>query len=61
MERLTDRQALVLALFNYGLAREPEEVARQLRINVAEAARLCRALVQRGYVQFGAIVAVLAA
>lgn len=53
MGQLTHRQALVLALFNYGLARDEQEVACQLRIDVAEAARLCSSLVEQGFLQRG--------
>ncbi len=61
MEQLNDRQALILALFNYGLARDEEEIAEQLRLDAQEAARLCASLAQRGFIQLGAVVTLLAA
>lgn len=53
MGQLTDRQALVLALFNYGLARDAEEVASSLQVELDEAALLCRQLTRRGLIRVG--------
>ena len=51
MGQLTDPQALVLALFNYGQARDANEIAAHLRVDVGEAMQLCSGLAQRGLIQ----------
>lgn len=53
MDQLSDRQALVLALFNYGLVRDPNELACQLRVDLDVAVAICRKLERAGLVELG--------
>lgn len=45
---LTHRQALVLALFKYGLAITSEDVAEALKLSPKEARRVCEELERAG-------------
>ncbi len=53
MDQLSDRQALVLALFNYGLVRDPNELASQLRVDLEVAQAICHKLEKAGLVELG--------
>jgi len=61
MAQLSDRQALVLALFNYGLVRDPKELAAQLRVEIDVALAICRKLEKAGLVQLGMVAVMLGA
>jgi len=52
---LTDRQALVLALFRYGLASTAEDVAQELKVGVQEAMTICRRLARAGLIHAAAV------
>lgn len=43
-ETLSDRESLVLAVFRYGLATNPEEAAAHLRSQIGEIVAICRRL-----------------
>jgi len=58
---LTDRQALILALFRYGLASTPEDVAQELKIGVREAVTICRRLARDGLIHAAGVAVTLAA
>lgn len=47
---LSDLQALVLALFVYGIARTPTEVSQALRIPAEQATEVCGELDEAGLV-----------
>ena len=49
--RLSDLQALVLALFMYGVARTPEDVSQALRIPIEDAADVCDELDTAGLIE----------
>ncbi len=53
MDQLSDRQALALALFNYGLVRDPKELASLLRVDLDVALAICRKLERVGLVELG--------
>lgn len=46
--KLTDQEALVLALFRYGLALTPEDVAQHLHADIGEIVRVCHSLALAG-------------
>ena len=48
--RLSHLQALVLALFMYGVARTPADVSRALRMPVEEATKVCDELDREGLI-----------
>jgi hypothetical protein len=50
-DNLTDRECVVLALFRYGLATTPDEVAQQLHAPPHEIVRICHALALAGFLQ----------
>lgn len=54
--RLSDREALVLASFRYGLASNPEEVARHLQADPFEIVQICRRLARAGLINAAASV-----
>lgn len=48
--RLSDIQAIVLALFMYGVARSPEDVSHALRLPVDDAFEICAELDEAGLI-----------
>jgi DNA-binding MarR family transcriptional regulator len=55
--KLSDLQALVLAIFMYGLADTPADVAQALRMPVADATALCEQLSDAGLIDGEGLVA----
>jgi DNA-binding Lrp family transcriptional regulator len=60
-DHLSDREALVLSVLRYGLARTPDEVAQHLRAEPLEIVRICRNLARAGLINLASMILMLAA